>query len=226
MTVFATCPPPPGGGSFVEGGADVRLFERIACDLETKGHCLYTGGLSAALEVTLQDQVADIPQREFRPARIGRQETRQKNNRVRRDKISWITGERPAGRAWLDWADALQLYLNRRLFLGLTSFESHYARYEEGDFYRRHLDAFPGDANRVLSLVAYLNRDWQPGDGGELLLYPGGPAQAPVAVAPLFGTLAIFLSEEMPHEVLPCRSERLSIAGWFRVRPLDVPPVL
>ena len=220
MTVLPVCPP-PGGGNFVDGGADERLFEFIAGQLEDKGYCLYTGGLSHRLEAILQDQIAEIPARDFRPARIGRQRTRQKNNRIRRDEISWITGDRLAGRAWLDWADELRLYLNRRLFMGLNSFESHYARYGEGDFYRRHVDAFPGEANRMLSLVAYLNHDWQPGDGGEIVLYP--KAAAPVATAPAFGSLAIFLSEEIPHEVLPCRNERLSIAGWFRVRPVDMP---
>ncbi|WP_417316841.1 2OG-Fe(II) oxygenase [Emcibacter sp.] len=223
MTVTTACPPPPGGGNFADDGADLRLFEHIARELEDKGYCLYTGGLSEGLEVILSDQIAEIPERDFRPARIGRKVARRKNNSIRRDTISWITGERPAGKAWLDWADALRLYLNRRLFLGLNSFESHYARYGAGDFYRRHYDAFQGESNRILSLVAYLNHDWQPGDGGELLMYPGGGGRAPVAVAPAFGTLAVFLSEEMPHEVLPCRSERLSIAGWFRVRPIEIP---
>ncbi|TPD62051.1 2OG-Fe(II) oxygenase [Emcibacter nanhaiensis] len=213
--------PRPGRGSSLEGGADQRLFEHIARELEDKGYCLYTGGLSDQLDYILAGQLPEFPARDFRPARIGREKTRQKNTSIRRDEISWITGERPAGRAWLDWADELRLYLNCRLFLGLTSFESHYARYGEGDFYRRHLDAFPGEANRVLSLVAYLNHDWAPGDGGEIILYPD--AAAPVATAPAFGTLAIFLAEEMPHEVLPCRTERLSIAGWFRVRPLETP---
>lgn len=224
MSLLPVCPPPPGGGDFAEGDAEQRLFEHIARELEDRGYCLYAGELPVSLENTLNLQIGEIPARDFRPARIGRQAESQKNNRVRRDEISWITGEREAGRAWLDWADRLRLFLNRRLFMGLDSFESHYARYGEGDFYRQHYDAFRGEANRILSLVTYLNRDWQPGDGGELLIYPGGPAQAPVAVAPRFGTLAIFLSEEMLHEVLPCRTERLSIAGWFRIRPLGLPP--
>ena len=36
-------------------------------------------------------------------------------------------------------------------------------------------------------------------------------------VMPRMGKLAVFLSEEFPHEVLPARRDRYSIAGWFRV---------
>ena len=36
-------------------------------------------------------------------------------------------------------------------------------------------------------------------------------------MTPSFGSVAIFLSEEFPHEVLPATRDRYSIAGWFRV---------
>ena len=39
---------------------------------------------------------------------------------------------------------------------------------------------------------------------------------------PQAGTLALFLSGEMPHEVLPATRERLSLTGWFRRRGTDV----
>ncbi len=67
--------------------------------------------------------------------------------------------------AWRDWAECLRLHLNRRLFLGLISFESHLAHYRPGDFYRTHVDALGGEANRVVSLVCYLNPGWIEGDG-------------------------------------------------------------
>jgi len=118
---------------------------------------------------------------------------------------------------WRNWTNELRLYLNRRLFLGLFSFESHLAEYHPGDFYRTHLDAFRGESNRRLSRVTYLNPDWQPGQGGELMIYhpqTGAPLQK---VAPVLGPLVVFLSEEFPHEVLPASRERHSVAGWFRV---------
>lgn len=106
--------------------------------------------------------------------------------------------------------------MNRHLFLGLDSFESHLALYQPGNFYRRHTDAFRGERNRVVSLVAYLNEGWQPDQGGELVLYPDN--LAPIKVTPEIGTVVLFLSEEIPHEVLVTQRTRFGVAGWFRVR--------
>ena len=37
-------------------------------------------------------------------------------------------------------------------------------------------------------------------------------------VVPSGGSLVVFLSGEVPHEVLPATRERLSLTGWFRRR--------
>jgi SM-20-related protein len=68
-----------------------------------------------------------------------------------------------------------------------------------------------------LSLVIYLNHDWQSGQGGELVLYHPQTGVEVQRVLPEFGTLVLFLSEEFPHEVLPATRQRSSVAGWFRV---------
>lgn len=101
--------------------------------------------------------------------------------------------------------------------MGLFDYEAHFAHYQPGAFYRRHLDAFRGRTNRVLTTLLYLNPDWQPGDGGELLLYPEQGEGVLERVSPRAGTLVIFLSARFPHEVLPAQADRYSIAGWFRV---------
>ena len=139
------------------------------------------------------------------------------NKTVRSDEICWINDESEAGENWLNWASGLQQYVNRRLFLGLFSFESHFASYQKGDLYKRHLDAFKGQTNRVLSMVVYLNKEWSEEDGGELVLYQDEEDKTGINVLPTFGTVVVFLSEEFPHEVLPAQKERFSIAGWFRV---------
>ena len=72
------------------------------------------------------------------------------------------------------------------------------------------------DDYRVLSTVFYLNENWQPGDGGELAIYDAED-QLITRVQPVLNRLVIFLSEEFPHEVLPAKNHRYSIAGWFRV---------
>ncbi len=56
--------------------------------------------------------------------------------------------------------------------------------------------------------------------GGELVLYDGAGEIELVRAAPECGKLVIFLSEDFPHEVLPAKQFRQSIAGWFRIKPL------
>jgi SM-20-related protein len=113
--------------------------------------------------------------------------------------------------------DEFRLAINQRLFLGLFDYESHYAIYPKGAFYKKHLDAFKGKSNRVLSTVFYLNKDWQAHNGGELLIYKPESEEVLETVQPNLGRLVIFLSEQFPHEVLPAQQQRYSIAGWFRV---------
>ena len=93
------------------------------------------------------------------------------------------------------------LALNRAFFLGLEDYESHFALYPPGAFYQKHLDRFRDDDRRTLSAVFYLNADWQPEQGGALRLYPEGGGE--LDVLPTAGTLVLFMSAELPHEVLP-----------------------
>ena len=196
---------------------DEVLFEQIAQQLTAKGFSINPFALPEHLATCLHKHVCTIGKRAFEAAGIGRTEGRNLNRFVRRDEICWINGDSVAGQKWLQWTSALQSYLNRRLFLGLFSFESHFAIYDENDFYKRHVDAFKGDSNRVLSLVVYLNPNWTNEDGGELVLYQNESDFEGIKVLPGLGTVVAFLSEDFPHEVLPAKRERISIAGWFRV---------
>lgn len=163
------------------------------------------------------DMEAQIAADALSQAGVGREGDFQIDRTVRRDRILWLNRERAAPAKFLALAEQIRQGLNRRLFLGLFEFEAHFAHYPPGAFYKRHVDSFRGAANRVLSTVSYLNTDWQPGDGGELALYAEQGDLKIAELAPLAGRMVIFLSEEMPHEVLPARRDRYSIAGWFRL---------
>lgn len=193
------------------------LFSLIAKDIKSKGYSIRPLALPEELSNSLFLHQQTMSAEKFKKAGIGRGDEYLKNDFVRTDNICWITGETDAGKRWLDWTSHLQDFLNRRLFLGLFSFESHFAHYRPGDYYKRHYDAFRGEANRVLSVVAYFNAGWTVADGGELVLYKSDSDKEGVKVVPLLGTLVTFLSEEFPHEVLSSNRDRYSIAGWFRV---------
>lgn len=194
-----------------------RLFELIAQDLEQRGYSVRDDALPESLSKSLHAYQQSIPKSQYHVAGVGRKHDHLTNTVVRSDDIYWINGGSTATKHWLKWVSNLQDFLNRRLFLGLFSFESHFAHYAPGDYYKRHCDAFRGDANRVLSLVTYLNPKWRQFDGGELILYSDEQDQRGFRISPNFGTLVVFLSEEFPHEVLPASRDRYSIAGWFRL---------
>jgi SM-20-related protein len=137
---------------------------------------------------------------------------------LRGDATLWLDDPAcgPAARDLLAALDSLRGALNRRLLLGLDEVEAHFAHYPPGAGYARHRDRFRSDDARVLSLVVYLNADWPDEAGGQLRLHlPEGA----VDIAPRLGTVAIFLSAEVDHEVLPATQPRHSVAAWFRQRP-------
>jgi SM-20-related protein len=154
-----------------ENASDAPLFGLIAEDLVTQGYSIRPGGLPEDLAHRLYSHQQDLNQEKYADAGIGRGTDFLKAESVRSDEICWITGESDAGNRWIDWTSRLQRFLNQRLFLGLFSFESHFAHYAPGAYYKRHYDAFRGQANRILTVVIYLNPEWEDTDGGELVLY-------------------------------------------------------
>jgi SM-20-related protein len=195
---------------------DEILFSRISSDLIEKGYSANINALPLKLANQLYLHVSTMADESYEDAAIGRDQQHLHNVLVRSQKQSWIScGGSNASTSWLKWAGELQSYLNEHLFLGLLSFESHYAHYSIGDFYKRHYDAFKGQSGRRLSIVVYLNRDWLSSDGGELVLYQEEGDIIGLKVIPSFATVVVFLSEQHPHEVLPAHRDRYSIAGWY-----------
>lgn len=196
---------------------DGPLFGAISADLERQGYSIRPGALPDEIARSLYLRQQNLPRNNYADAGVGRGADFLKTEFVRTDEIYWITDGSDGGSEWIDWTSRLQHFLNRRLFLGLFSFESHFAHYPPKAYYKRHYDAFRGDANRVLSVVTYLNSGWGANDGGELVLYRDDADREGIKVVPLYGTVVVFLSEEFPHEVLPASRDRYSVAGWYRL---------
>lgn len=199
------------------GPGDSDLFDIVADAIETRGYIVLPAAVPPLLDDALYLHLKTLGPDAFAPARIGREQDEMRNPFVRNDRICWLVPDAPAVTDYLAWAERLRLALNRRLFLGLFDYECHFAHYPPGAFYKKHLDAFQGERNRVLTTVYYLNPNWQPGEGGELLLYAPESGELLETVAPGYGWMVIFLSERFPHEVVPALRARYSIAGWYRV---------
>jgi SM-20-related protein len=136
---------------------------------------------------------------------------------VRGGSVCWLDASMPVGQMFMRWMDGLRLSLNRDLFLGLDSFEAHYAHYPAGASYGTHVDRHRQTNARVVSSVIYLNPAWPADAGGELVIYD--ELEVPrLTIAPEGGTLVLFMSDQTPHEAKKATRERWSIAGWFRTR--------
>lgn len=169
-----------------------------------------------------QEASSEQTRDEYRSAGIGRNDNFQLNASIRKDKIRWLNGETPAQREYQQVMETLRHTLNQTLLLALFEYEYHFAHYRPGAFYKKHVDSFQHTRSRLVTTVTYLNPEWSTGAGGELRAYEPSNHDAILSdVAPEAGTLVVFLSEDIPHEVLTTRQDRYSIAGWYRMRALN-----
>jgi SM-20-related protein len=154
---------------------------------------------------------------EFAPARVGGRAGLQRREEIRGDFTCWLRDPLyPAEQALLDQLEELRLELNREAFLGLFDLELHYAWYPPGAGYSRHVDQPRGTTQRLVSMVLYLNVDWDPLAGGALRIYD--EAERTRDIEPIAGRLICFLTPGREHAVLPATRDRFSISGWFRGR--------
>lgn len=203
---------------------------RLSAELlfETLIDGILTDGYGVADNFLTPDEVAALAKRlherrkagQFRVAGIGNQQVTVENT-IRGDEILWVdeTTATPDEAAFLNRINGFVQYVNQTCYLGLREYEFHYALYPIGTFYKRHLDQFRSDSRRKLSVVCYLNTDWQETDGGQLALYvpnSGEETEQQITIAPVGGRLVCFESGRLEHEVLPATRERLSLTGWLK----------
>ncbi|EGQ8681050.1 2OG-Fe(II) oxygenase [Vibrio parahaemolyticus] len=186
-----------------------KLIDALATD----GYYIWDDFLSKDEVTQLRDCIPD----NWKKARIGRNDDVTRIESIRSDKIQWLKpamGQPIAN--YLSKMEEIRQEVNRHFFLGLFEYEAHFAKYEKGDFYQKHLDCFKGNENRRLTTVFYMNESWSEEDAGELVVYDLNDKEI-ATIPPRGGRLLVFLSEQFPHEVLPTNAERFSIAGWFRI---------
>lgn len=198
----------------------MELFEPIIDGILTNGYGIQDNFLSLEEVTALATRLyARRGAGQFRAAGIGNQQV-MVENKIRGDEILWLDAATatPDETAFLQRIGEFVQYVNQTCYLGLRDYEFHYALYPTGTFYKRHLDQFRSDSRRKLSVICYLNTDWQETDGGQLALYlpnTDGTEQT-ITVSPTGGRLICFESGRLEHEVLPATRERLSVTGWLK----------
>lgn len=174
--------------------------------------------LKEQLEARLK--VAMIARKDlWKNAGMGRNSSHQNNQTLRGDFHFWLNpdeltldGEEEVCQMFNDICSELN---HSFPVLQLKEWEAQLACYGEGKGYIKHLDSFADGKNRrKISIVTYLNSEWNESDGGRLILYPKG--QEPIFVIPTTGTIVIFDSEDIEHEVEITKRERWSISGWLK----------
>jgi SM-20-related protein len=159
-----------------------------------------------------------IKAKRFHPATIGKGSEAKRDTSIRSDEICWLdeSSTEPLLAGYLEGLEKLRLQLNQDLMLGLVDVEVMAAHYSPGARYGRHFDRFKSDDARTVTAILYLNEDWQSGDGGELRIYfPDGSTKD---VEPTAGTMVVFMTADLEHEVLETKRNRLTLTGWYRRR--------
>lgn len=195
------------------------LYERIISDITTQKHSIVDDFFSSEEILLIRESLIEkYKENEFKKSAIGNRVNEVVKKAIRGDIILWIdeSSANTAESIFFNKIDDFKEYLNRTCFLGINQKEFHYAIYPTGTFYKRHLDTFQNDDRRKLSFVCYLNNEnWQPENGGELVLYLEHEEKA---IYPFLGKVVIFESQVLEHEVKPVNTPRLSITGWLKTR--------
>lgn len=148
--------------------------------------------------------------------RAGIRHAHDRDDSVRTDEIAWLTADGSTGALAEVVAGftALMHALNEDAWQGLRSFDLQLAHYGPGARYARHRDAFPGQDNRRVTAIIYLNPAWGPADGGQLRLH----LEPRLDIAPTLDRLVVFRSEVVEHEVLEARADRWALTAWYSAR--------
>lgn len=173
--------------------------------------------LSVALAGHLRENLTSLyNDNKLKSAGIGNETIVEHDKLYRSDMIYWLDREHNDlhENHFFDLMDSFVSYLNRTCYTGITGYEFHYALYEEGSFYKKHLDQFKNNESRQYSMIMYLNEGWKEADGGQLCIHHIDNLQH---ITPVNGKSVFFKSSEIEHEVLLAHKPRMSITGWLKV---------
>ena len=211
--------------------------------LEERGFVVVRGYLPEAFATAVR---ADSRALEFaaRGAGVGTKDARRKDGAVRRCRLlalrpppALIEGDMGARLALTRLMDQLCIELNTHThskkaatddslpWLDARATELYYSYYSAGGHYVRHRDVpqdsvsdggWSGDSRRVVSVLLYLDEEWEREWGGALRIFEDSREAGHLDVRPESGTLVLMRSDRIEHEVMKTLRPRHGIVGWLR----------
>lgn len=152
------------------------------------------------------------PAQDLRPAKIGKRVKKRIEKKIRSDLISWQEPSEDHLNSYYSLLQIINERLRQGLFLPIKRTETQLALFPKGGFYLRHKDQHDGSANRLITLVFYLNENWSKLSGGELVLYLDNETKI---IEPMMNHIVVFRSD-IEHEVKFSNDIRKSLSSWFR----------
>lgn len=199
-------------GSSLNEAFGEQFWDLVADEIAFNGFAVLNNYISNEQAQFYRDYINEKSEQDkLKKAAIGKNLELQRNEAIRGDQILWIDKNGPHVEQFIQKQKGALIELNRRLFLGLKDFETHFTHYPSGTFYKRHSDRFSHGSHRVISFVCYLNQGWLPEDGGQLLIFK----EEETHVIDPVECCIVFFRSELEHEVLPTYNDRYSITGWM-----------
>lgn len=191
-----------------------QLLNNLIDEIESKGWSHITQFFSKEFcQNLIQNGMSYL---EFERANVGKEASKNLDLTIRDSYTCWI--DEWSKSAELTEYDQLLQQLgksfNQAFFLSIKNYESQFALYKNGGFYKKHLDQHSKSKSRKISVILYLNDVMQ---GGELLIFnKNNPNEIDLCLLPNAGDIIVFSSADIYHEVLPVVDERISITTWLR----------
>lgn len=137
---------------------------------------------------------------------------------IRGDSVAWLNGSSDCGENLSLIAKqmnklALSLYHANGIAMNRISKSMIMASCFDGNgkAYKRHIDS-ARDGSLKLTFIYYLNEDFSKEKGGCLRIHRNSGV---VDVPPELGSMIIFRSDKLVHEVLPTHSRRFAFTIWY-----------
>lgn len=190
-------------------------IESIKADLEERSWAVIDLGID---DQVIQDCKSKVfgKEHDFSDAKVNKDQVAPSVSQIRKSQVLWVENwdEFKLTQELSSFNKVLIHELNSYFFLAMKSFESQFAYYKEGDFYKKHLDQYRNKGIRQLTTVFFLN---DCAKSGELVIYNKDDSDIiDIKIKPKRGNLVLFFSSQIYHEVLPVKTERYSLTTWFR----------